>query len=109
VVLSLLMGRQGRRPRATHRTCVTCEPLSGSVLGEHAYLTVATPSRMAGEPRALQVSGVPEPGQGLIQGRLVAKNAPGPGLDDHAQALFLSPATMLTTFFSSVTHRLARP
>jgi len=35
-VLSLLMGRQGRRPRATHRTCMTCEPLSGSVLGERA-------------------------------------------------------------------------
>ena len=38
------------------------------------------PPRMAGEPRALQVRGIPEPGQRLIQGRRVAEHAPGPGL-----------------------------
>jgi hypothetical protein len=42
------------------------------------------PSRVAGEPRALQVGGVPEPGQGLLKGRLVTERATGPGLGaDH--------------------------
>jgi hypothetical protein len=38
------------------------------------------PPRVAGEPRALQVGGVPEPGQGLFEGRIVAEGAPGRGL-----------------------------
>jgi hypothetical protein len=38
------------------------------------------PSRVAGEPRALQIGGIPEPGQGIVEGRLVAERAPRCGL-----------------------------
>jgi hypothetical protein len=34
------------------------------------------PARVAGEPRALQVRGVPEPGEGLLESGLVAELAP---------------------------------